>query len=90
MFTDLFTRAAISRRLRGAGVAPWVALALLGACAPRYAPGVGPDAVDPAAAAPSVKAHPFPQSYVARRPVEPSTRWFDAAPTKARGAGQER
>ncbi len=90
MFTDLFTRAAISGRLRAAGIAPWVALALLGACAPRLSPGVGPDAVDPAAAAPRVKARSFPQSYVTRRPVEPSTRWFDTAPTIPHGAGQGR
>lgn len=90
MFIDLSTRAAIFRRLRGARIAPWVALAFLGACAPRLSPGVGPDAVDPAATAPRMKARSFVESYVSRRPVEPSTRWFDAAPTTPRGAGQGR
>lgn len=89
MFLALSTRAAIFRRLRAARLAPWIALALLGACAPRLSPGVGPDPVDPAAPAPRLRARSFVESYVSRRPVEPSTRWFDAGRKPLRGAGQD-
>jgi len=90
MFFALSTRAAVFRRLRAAQIAPWIVLAFLGACAPRPAPGVGPDPVDPAATAPRLRARSFVESYVSRRPVEPSTRWFDAVPTTPRGSGQPR
>jgi hypothetical protein len=87
---ELFARAAIFWRLRATRMAPWVALAFLGACAPQPSLNAGPDPVDPAAPAPRMRARSFVESYVSRRPVEPSTRWFDAAPTTPRGAGQGR
>lgn len=90
MFLALSMRAAIFRRLRTARLAPWIALAFLGACAPQPSLNADPDPVDPAAPAPSIKAHPFVKSYASRRPIEPSTLWSDAAPTTSRGARQER
>lgn len=90
MLMDLFARTAIFWRLRATRMAPWAALAFLGACAPGSAPGVGPDPVDPDAPASRMKAHSFLDSYVSRRPVEPSTRWSNAAPTTLRGSEQPR
>lgn len=94
MFLGLSTRAAIFRRLRAARlaprIAPWIALAFLGACAPRPSLNAGPDPLDPAAPAPRMKARSFVESYASRRPVEPSTPWLDAGRLPLRGAGQDR
>jgi hypothetical protein len=88
MFLALSTRAANFWRLRAARIAPWIALAFLGACAPQPSLSAGPNPVDPAAPAPSMKSRRFVDSYVSRRPVEPSTHWFDAGRVNIRG-GQE-
>lgn len=69
-----------SRRAKASGL---TALALLlAACAPRTAPLVGPDPVDPAASTPTLKTRAFLQSYASQRPVEPSTPWKQEGPTR--------
>lgn len=71
-------------RSRGAKASGLTALALLlAACAPKTAPLIGPDPVDPAVSTSTLKTRAFLQSYASRRPVEPTTPWKQVGPTKA-------
>lgn len=83
MFPYFPAAAAGLGRLRGAKASGLTALALLlAACAPRTAPLVGPDPVDPAASTPTLKTRAFLQSYASQRPVEPTTPWKQEGPTR--------
>ena len=76
MFPYSLARVAQRRRLCIAQALFLISLALLlAACAPRTAPVVGPDPLNPTAASPKMKPRSFLESYVFRRPIAPGTSW---------------